>query len=135
MSIKSILKWLGILALVLVVAYFIVYRFVPSIGQGIDAVVGPTVSGIASSIYLGITTNPTWITYDIYFTFVGGIMVASLIWWQGHNTYNKIRGAAVQSAAQEAGYKFQTAPTAAPVAIPQQQTTTQPVPVEQKKES
>lgn len=131
----SKLKWLLLIIVIIFVAYLIISKVNPDWGMGIDNLVGPQVTGFFVGIKTAVESNPTWQAYDIYFSGAFFALITFLLMWQGHNAYNKIRGAAVQSAAQEAGYKFQTAPTAAPVAIPATQTpVAQPVPVEQKKE-
>lgn len=115
-------KWILLIIVLSFITYLIISKIYPGVGTSIDNLVGPTVSGFFGSIYTAIVTNPTWMTYDIYFTFASGIILTVLIMWQGHNVYNKVRQTAARSAVKEA-YGYQTVPSAQPMAIPQQQST------------
>ena len=110
-------KWLLLILIVVVLGYLIISKVVPSIGAGIDAVIGPSIAGLITGIISAVNNSPIWQAWDIYITMAFGAIIALIFAWQGHNAYNRIRGAAVQSAAKEAGY--QTRPVATPAIIPQ----------------
>jgi hypothetical protein len=122
-------KWLFAILLLIGISYLIISKVFPGIGEGIDATVGPQLTGLATGIYVGVNSSPIWQQWDIWFSMAFGGVIVALIMWQGHNVYNAIRQTAARSAAKEA-YGWQTAPPATtPIPIPQPTPKAEPTPI------
>lgn len=109
-------KWLLAIVVLFILGYLIISKVFPTWGAGIDNLLGPAVAGLAAGIYSAVNNSPIWQAWDIWISGAFFAIITALLMWQGHNAYNKIRGAAVVSAAKEAGY--QVAPVATPAVIP-----------------
>jgi len=133
-------KWLLLILIVVVLGYLIISKVIPSIGAGIDAALGPAITGLGTGIYSAVHNSPIWQAWNLWIAMAFGAIITLLFAWQGHNVYNKVRGAAVVSAAKEAGY--QTRPVATPAVIPEtptpavtpQAVTSEPTPTQESKE-
>jgi len=130
-------KWLLIIIAVIVLSWLLIPKFNPALGQSLDNLVGPTVTGLFTTIYTSITGSVVWQTWDVWISAIFFSALTALIMWQGHNAYNKIRQSAARSAVKEA-YGYQAAPTAQPMTIPQAKSSTatpQPVAEPEKEQA
>lgn len=136
-------RWILTILILFGVGYLVLSKVYPSVGTSIDNYIGPSITGVTTGLVTTITESAIWQAWGYYIAAgIGGIL-SFLLFWQGHNTFNKIRGVAVQSAAHEAGWqttppvqqpmpiqtapKIQVAPTPVvapnPVVEPQKETT------------
>jgi len=129
-------RWLFLILILTPIVYLAIWRFVPGVGPAIDSAIGPQVGNFFGGIYTMVTTNPTWINYDIWFTFIGGCLLTGLVFWQAHNAYNFVRQKAARSAQKEAyGTPVIAAPMKEPSSVVVQESavpTRQPAPQQEE---
>lgn len=120
-------KWILIVIVVVVIGYLLLSKVFPGVATGIDDAVGPSISGFGSWLYLSIVESWLWQSYGNYICFALGGVFIGLMFWQGHNAYNKVRGTMVRSATKEA-YGLQREPIDQPIPLPSTPTA-EPTPV------